>query len=42
MEKVGTVELEVKSKAGHRERLKAHFINLPLLIIPKRIAVRRS
>ena len=26
IEKVGTVELEVKSKAGHRERLKAHFI----------------
>ena len=25
-EKVGTVELEVKSKAGHRERLKAHFM----------------
>jgi hypothetical protein len=26
IEKVGTVELEVKSKAGHREQLKAHFI----------------
>jgi hypothetical protein len=26
IEKVGTVELDVKSKAGHRERLKAHFI----------------
>jgi len=26
LEKKGTVELEVKSKAGHRERLKAHFM----------------